>query len=156
MLFNSYVFILAFLPATLLLFFALGKLNYARGAIGLLVVASLFFYGWWNPVYVPLILVSMLTNYGIGRVLDKAVTARRKRQAKTLLTAGITFNLGLLGYFKYANFFVDSINAVFGADMQLAQIALPLAIYHGKPTHSLTGVEFPDFRVMSRRKALNI
>jgi D-alanyl-lipoteichoic acid acyltransferase DltB (MBOAT superfamily) len=128
MLFNSYIFILAFLPTTLVLFFWLGQLNHVRSAIGLLVAASLGFYGWWNPIYVPLILASMLTNYGVGRVLDKAVAARRKAQAKMLLTAGIIFNLGLLGYFKYANFFVDSINAVSGADIQLAQIALPLAI----------------------------
>jgi D-alanyl-lipoteichoic acid acyltransferase DltB (MBOAT superfamily) len=128
MLFNSYVFVLAFLPAALLLFFLLGRIGQVRAAIVTLVVGSLFFYGWWNPIYIPLILVSMLTNYSLGSAIGKSIHAQKRNSAKTLLTLGIVFNLGLLGYFKYANFFVDSLNFTVGTEFTLAPIALPLAI----------------------------
>ena len=128
MLFNSYIFVLVFLPITLLIFFALGKFGQVRAAIFALVIASLFFYGWWNPIYVPLILASMLVNYSLGVWLGRTKQSQRLPRAKLILTAGIAFNLGLLAYFKYANFFVDTLNIVGNANIQLAPIALPLAI----------------------------
>jgi len=128
MLFNSYIFVLVFLPVTLLLFYVLGRLGQARAAILTVVIASLFFYGWWNPIYVPLIIASMLVNYLIGFGIDRANKGSSDGAAKPLLIAGITFDLGLLGYFKYANFFIDSANVVIGTEFTLAPIALPLAI----------------------------
>ncbi len=128
MLFNSYIFVLAFLPVLLLMFFTLGRLGHLRSALLVLVTGSLFFYGWWNPIYVPLILLSVICNYWLGGRIGTANDQGIKRQAKAFLTTGIIFNLGLLGYFKYANFFVDSFNFAAGSDLYLAPIALPLAI----------------------------
>lgn len=121
MLFNSSGFIFAFLPITLLGFHLLGKYQFYRGAIVWLVLASLFFYGWWNPAYLLLIIGSTLFNYGVGVALS------RRPSSKTL-AAGIAANLALLGYFKYANFFVDNLNWVIGEALHLETIILPLAI----------------------------
>ncbi len=121
MLFNSYVFIFIFLPLTLLGFFALGRRGHRELAIAWLVLASLFFYGWWNPVYLLLLLASIVVNYSLGRSLSH-------RSSKPLLGLGIAFNLGLLGYFKYANFFVENINLLLNSNIYLDRIVLPLAI----------------------------
>ncbi|QSA96968.1 MBOAT family protein [Methylococcus sp. EFPC2] len=124
MLFNSYAFIFVFLPVTALGFFLLGARS-ARLAAGWLALASLFFYGYWSPVYVLLLLASIGFNFLAGRRLaDLAGSTAGKR----LLTGAIAANLGLLGYYKYANFFVDNFNALFGSDVLLGQIVLPLGI----------------------------
>lgn len=125
MLFNSYEFIFAFLPITLLLYFGLGRFGWYRAALAALVGASLFFYAWWNPAYLGLIVASMLFNYGVGAVLGGNQAHRLRR---LLLIIGISANLALLGWFKYVNFLVDNVNAVTGAGLELAPIALPLAI----------------------------
>ncbi len=121
MLFNSYVFVLLFLPATVVGYFMLGRLGSRRSAILWLIAASLFFYGWWNPIYLVLLLVSVLFNFGAGIFL-------RQRKSKLILALCIGFNLGLLGYFKYSNFFVDNANAALGTDFHLNTVILPLAI----------------------------
>jgi len=97
------------------------------GAKGFLVFASLFFYSWWNIAYLPLILVSMLFNYVVGNSLNENFK-KVQMHKKGLLTFGIVANLSLLGYFKYADFFIDNINTVVGSDMGLLHLALPLAI----------------------------
>ena len=124
MLFNSYIFIFVFLPIVLIGFFAIGRLGHHRVAIAWLVGASLFFYGWWNPAYLELILGSILFNYAIGAVLG----SNENLSKKLLLIMGVSGNLILLGYFKYANFFVDNLNLVTGVDINLETIILPLAI----------------------------
>jgi len=125
LLFNSHIFIFLFLPVTLLVFFAIGKRGQNKIAISWLVGASLFFYGWWNPAYLGLILGSILFNYSIGLVLS----SYGKGASKTgLLVFGVAANLGLMGYFKYANFFVDNLNLALGTDFHLNTIILPLAI----------------------------
>jgi D-alanyl-lipoteichoic acid acyltransferase DltB (MBOAT superfamily) len=124
MLFNSYVFLFLFLPLTLAGFFLIGGRGHHRIAISWLVACSLFFYGWWNPAYLGLILASIFFNYAMGVALAGRESARRK----LLLGLGVTVNLGLLAYFKYANFFVDSINLALGSDFHLETILLPLAI----------------------------
>ncbi|MCI0501648.1 MAG: MBOAT family protein, partial [Epsilonproteobacteria bacterium] len=91
------------------------------GAKGFLVFASLFFYSWWNIVYLPLILVSMLFNYFVGYSLGKKAT-------KSILTIGIIGNVTLLGYFKYTDFFIENYNWVLGTDTPLLNLVLPLAI----------------------------
>ena len=93
-----------------------------------LVFASLFFYAWWNTAYLPLILVSMLINYTLGRELASHTKKKRGYSAKKLLTIGIVFNLGLLGYFKYMDFFILNINRAFHTHIALWHLALPLAI----------------------------
>jgi len=122
MLFNSYEFILVFLPIVIFTFYILGKQFGHEVAIGFLILASLLFYAWWNPIYIWLILLSMLFNYGIGIVLSS------RKNNRITLTIGIAANLALLGYFKYANFFVDTINDVASTSFNLNNIILPLAI----------------------------
>ena len=126
MLFNSYEFIFLFLPFTLIVFHLIGKRGHNRIAISWLICASLFFYGWWNPAYLGLLLFSVLFNYSIGISLSNA--SGRKLLSKTLLAMGVTINLALLGYFKYANFFVDNLNALSGTNLILNEVILPLAI----------------------------
>jgi alginate O-acetyltransferase complex protein AlgI len=126
MLFNSYEFIFLFLPFTLLVFHLIGKRAHNRIAIAWLICASLFFYGWWNPAYLSLLLFSVLFNYSIGISLSNA--SGRKLLSKTLLVIGVSINLALLGYFKYANFFVDNLNALSGNNLILNEVILPLAI----------------------------
>jgi D-alanyl-lipoteichoic acid acyltransferase DltB (MBOAT superfamily) len=128
MLFNSYAFIFLFLPVTLLGFHWIGSMGRHQVAIAWLVAASLFFYGWWNPAYLGLIIGSMLFNYAVGVAILSQASKQASKQAKLLLAAGIVVNLGLLGYFKYANFFVDNLNALVGSSLTLETIILPLAI----------------------------
>lgn len=123
MLFNSYPFLLFFLPLAVVGYFWLNKRHLANVARSWLVLCSLFFYGWWNVGYLPLILVSILVNYSLGTALGNAA-ARRKR----LLALGIVFNVSLLAYFKYTNFALANINALLGLDIRITPIVLPLAI----------------------------
>lgn len=128
MLFNSYEFILAFLPLCLAVFFFIASRFGHEPAIGWLVLASLFFYGWWNPVYLLLIVASMGFNYGIGRLLCNGYDGRSGITRRLMLIIGVVFNLVLLGYFKYANFFVDNLNLLADSSFNLEHIVLPLAI----------------------------
>ena len=126
MLFNSPEFLLLFLPIVLAGFYLLNRSVNARIGTGFLVLASLFFYGWWEPVYLVLIIASIVFNFGIAR----AISARPhpSRIAKPLLIIGITVNLGALGFFKYANFFIDTVTSFSGASLNSPTIILPLAI----------------------------
>jgi D-alanyl-lipoteichoic acid acyltransferase DltB (MBOAT superfamily) len=128
LLFNSYEFIFFFLPITFFVYFYLNKKRLTKLARAFLVAASLFFYAWWNVVYLPLILASMAVNFLIGRELGGYEKKRRRYPKKLLLAAGIAFNLALLGYFKYADFFIQNINSLFGLEIPLLHLALPLAI----------------------------
>jgi len=127
MLFNSYEFIFMFLPATWLVYALLRRQAWPRLGMAWLILASLFFYGWWNPVYVPLLLGSIAFNYAVGAWLvaqDPQAIGRRK----TILALGIAGDLGLLGYFKYTGFLIDTANLAFGTHFAIAGIVLPLAI----------------------------
>lgn len=106
MLFNSYIFIFLFHPITLLVFFSIGRKGHHRIAISWLVGCSLFFYSWWNPAYLGLLVGSMLFNYAVGSALGNQVEGQ-KRSKIALLTFGVSVNLSLIGYYKYANFFID-------------------------------------------------
>ncbi len=128
MLFNSEVFLFAFLPLTLAAFYFVSALRQVRLAVFILVLASLFYYGWWNPAYLPLILGSMLVNYLLGLMLSRAVRGGAGGRAKLLLTLGVAGNLGALGYFKYAGFMVANLVAVGAIEMAVPDILLPLAI----------------------------
>lgn len=126
MLFNSYEFIFLFLPITLLGFFCIANFSNYRVALAWLVIASLFFYGWWNPSYLTLLLGSIIFNYLIGIALDYSATQKTFR--RTVLIVGISFNLLLIGYYKYADFFVENISRATGNSFDLGAIALPLGI----------------------------
>ncbi|HFD87845.1 MAG TPA: MBOAT family protein [Gammaproteobacteria bacterium] len=121
MLFNSLTFIFLFLPITLIGYYLVGGRGHHNLAIGWLVGASLFFYGFWNTEYLILILSSILFNYSIGLLIHGTYS-------KHWLFMGVASNLALLGYYKYANFSVDNANAVFDAGLSLEHIAFPLAI----------------------------
>lgn len=121
MLFNSFEFLFVFLPITILLFLFSAKRWGNEAAIAVLVVCSLFFYSWWNPVYLLLLLFSMGFNYQIGKRLGNG-------GGKPLLIFGIGTNLATIAYYKYAGFVVFNINAVSGTSWDLGQILLPLAI----------------------------
>lgn len=127
MLFNSYEYIFAFLPVAFLVYFYLNARRLGEAAKGFLVFASLFFYSWWNPDYLPLILLSMLFNYVLGSSLARG----RHRESPSrlgLLWVGIAANLALLGYYKYSDFFIAGTNQAFGSNLELLHLALPLAI----------------------------
>ncbi|MDM5264396.1 MBOAT family protein [Sulfurovum sp. XTW-4] len=128
MLFNSFEFIFVFLPITFFVYFYLNHKRLTEVAKGFLVFASLFFYSWWNIVYLPLILLSILFNYVIGRQLANHDKNERKYSKKALLSIGVFFNLSLLGYFKYSDFFIRNFNMVFDSNVPLLHLALPLAI----------------------------
>ena len=129
MLFNSYEFILVFLPITFFIYFYLNHKRLTTAAKAWLVFTSLFFYSWWNIVYLPLILISILFNYTITSTLIEYDKSKRKHLSKkSILQVGLLFNVGLLVYFKYMDFFISNTNTVFGSDMELLHLALPLAI----------------------------
>ena len=120
MLFNSYEFIFVFLPLVVLGFWLL--LNLGREAvIAWLVACSLFYYGWWNPAYVPLLVFSVLANYFLGG----RIAAERSR---LLLAFGVALHLGLIGYFKYLGFFAGIASALAGGEFSVGKIILPLGI----------------------------
>jgi alginate O-acetyltransferase complex protein AlgI len=127
MLFNSYGFIFLYMPTVLLGFFLLARVSHEFAA-GWLAAASLFFYGYWNVAYVGLLLGSVVCNYAFGLWIAKAGVRHDKVGKKHLLIFAITANLLLLGYYKYANFFLSNINSVTGAHLSLGEIILPLGI----------------------------
>ena len=127
MLFNSYEFIFLYLPVVLLGFFWLARINHAFAAAWL-ALASLFFYGYWNPAYIGLLLGSIVCNYTFGMWVAKIGGVHEGQRKKQLLTIAIAANLALLAYYKYANFFVSSINSVAETHWSLGEIILPLGI----------------------------
>jgi alginate O-acetyltransferase complex protein AlgI len=128
MLFNSYPFIFLFLPITILAFYLVGRFSQNLAAAWL-VIASLFFYGWWNPNYLILLLASIVINYTVGVALIKEQKREDKsKKSRNILIIGLVFDLTLLGYYKYANFFVENVNALTGMNWNLAEVILPLGI----------------------------
>jgi alginate O-acetyltransferase complex protein AlgI len=126
MLFNSYIYILIFLPLTLYGYYHL-KIN-SRYTLSIvwLILASITFYCWWNPAYLLLIIGSILCNYALGTLISNNTIATSNR--RWLLIAGIASNLLLLFYYKYLLFFVGLINFLATQDWELENILLPLAI----------------------------
>jgi alginate O-acetyltransferase complex protein AlgI len=125
-LFNSYAFIFVFLPVTLLLWHVIArKAGAAPGKI-MLLLASLVFYAFGSPRFLLLLMASMTFNYVFGRLVGRGTLDHRIR--KLLLVVGLVVNLGVLGYFKYAGFFMANANALFGTDWPLLKLALPLGI----------------------------
>jgi alginate O-acetyltransferase complex protein AlgI len=124
MLFNSYPFLLVFLPTTVLGYFLLGHRGKTWGAAWL-AGCSLFFYGWWDYHYVALLLISICVNFYAGsRIARHAGSAAGRR----MLTLAVTANLLLLGYFKYADFFIGSANGLLGTRWPALSIILPIGI----------------------------
>jgi alginate O-acetyltransferase complex protein AlgI len=130
MLFNSYAFLLGFFPVTLIGFFLIARMSHAAAALWLAIM-SLVFYGYWSVAALPLLLGSVCINYAFGIWVtpsgDSALKARRLR-----LTLAVIVNLSVLGYFKYANFFIDNLNhalvTISRAPFPAADIVLPIGI----------------------------
>jgi alginate O-acetyltransferase complex protein AlgI len=125
MLFNAPEFIFLFLPIAVAIFFALHRLGQHTLARIWLVVASLSFYGFWNARYVLLIGGSIVFNYEVGWFLVRAPSAAGRRW---WVGFGVLANLILLGYFKYADFLIGTLNGLSGSALSLLETALPLGI----------------------------
>ena len=121
MLFSTVEFLFAFLPAAFAVYLLAERALSLRAGIGALVLASFFFYGYWNVSLLPLLLVSIGVNFACGRALVRT-------RSRAMLIAGLVFNLGLLCYFKYAGFLLANAEAVFGQTFAEVHIVLPLAI----------------------------
>src|SRR5438874_12175873 len=121
MLFSSYTFLFQFLPATVLAF-AAARRHSPRAGILVLVGASLFFYGAWQPVYLLLFAASVAVNFGLGLRMEDPLRRR------SIGTFGVALNLVVLCYFKYTNFIFDSLNMLTGAPLPFVNIILPLGI----------------------------
>ncbi len=126
MLFNSYVFLFLFLPLVLTIYFALNKIKKYNLSKAAVIVFSFVFYGYMNPSYVLILLTSVAVNYFSSCLLERYAEKRRRR--KVIGFIAVVFNIGLLFYFKYFDFFIENINAAFRQDFALINIALPLGI----------------------------
>jgi D-alanyl-lipoteichoic acid acyltransferase DltB (MBOAT superfamily) len=115
-----------FLPAVAVVYWILYKTRYASAAKVWLVLASLYFYSFTNFYYAPLLLCSIIVNYVIAIQLDRGAKGGITRTF--ILCSGISFNLGLLGYFKYSNFLLENINEVFAIQVPALHTILPLAV----------------------------
>lgn len=132
MLFNSPEFIFAFLPATLLGFFLAAQLS-ASLALTWLTAASVFFYGWWNIDWVPLMLASIAFNFLSGwaiatRVAGIGAESSARISAKAMVVGAVAINLAALVYFKYATFFLENIAYLAGLQLGWRPVELPLGI----------------------------
>lgn len=129
MVFSSFTFLFIFLPLVLLTYF-LAKKRQLRNIV--LLVFSLIFYAWGEPVYVILMLLSIIVNYFIALKIE-----RRKRGKKKWMIIDVIFNLGVIGFFKYGNFIIQNINSIFHSNIGEMDLALPI------------GISFYTFQVLS-------
>ena len=130
MLFSSIPFLYYFLPSVLLLYFLVPRK--LKNAV--LLGSSLVFYGWGEPKYLLLMVFTILQGYLFGRWIEETKKTRRK---KLLLGASCLVCLGLLAYFKYAGFFLESFHALTGISVPALEIALPV------------GISFYTFQILS-------
>ena len=127
---------MAFLPLTLLVYFLIpGRFIMARNTA--LLIVSLVFYGWGEPKYILVMLVSILANYVLAIAIGKYREDSNQSMARVMLILDILVNLGLLGFFKYTDFIIETVNSLSGADLDLLGIALPI------------GISFYTFQTMS-------
>lgn len=131
MVFSSTIFLCVYLPLVLLGYYICPK----KGRNLFLLIVSLVFYAWGEPKYVFLMIFSILINYVFGRLMDK--NRGRQKRMKLLLVLSVVIDLGLLSVFKYTDFIITNVNAIFGANFDLLNIALPI------------GISFYTFQAMS-------
>lgn len=125
MLFNSYIFVFLFFPLVVAGYYWLHHLRLQKAALGYLVAMSMVFYGYNSIRYLMMLVISIMVNYLLVRMMDKAESKTRK---KLCLTAGIAYNIGILFYFKYFDFFIENVNAALRTDYPFLRLALPLGI----------------------------
>ena len=126
MLFNSYIFLLLFLPLTILGYFGLNHFEKPALAKGFLLGMSLWFYGYFRPSYVIILITSVLVNYALHRFLR--LPGKKNSLRKAVMILGVLLNIGTLGYFKYLDFIFQELNLIFHTDIPLLGILLPLGI----------------------------
>lgn len=131
MVFSSLFFLCAFLPVCLGLYYLIRNRTYRNW---ILIIASLLFYAWGEPVWISMLLFSTLLNYFIGLLAEKNSGTWK---GKAIVALSITVNLLLLGFFKYSGFIVDNINGIFGTSLEIARMGLPL------------GISFYTFKIIS-------
>ena len=124
MVFSSAVFLLVFLPVVLLLYYLLP----GRVRNPLLLVVSLIFYAWGEPIYILIMLFSTVFDYCNGRLLERLDQKGKPELRKWVLVLSLIGNLGMLGFFKYTDFLISSLNALTGQEFDLLGIALPIGI----------------------------
>lgn len=127
MLFNSYAFLFLFLPVVWGGFFALARLSQAASAAWMAAV-SVLFYASWDSAYLYLLLGSIVTNHGFGLWMLRLRDRHADAAVKQVLRLAIVVNLSALGYFKYANFFLDTVNATTGLGLSVGEVLLPMGI----------------------------
>jgi alginate O-acetyltransferase complex protein AlgI len=113
--------LLRFLPLALLLYFAVPR----RFQNLLLLIASLFFYAWGEPIYIVLMMASSIINFALGLAIDRK---RGTNAGKAVFIASIVTNLALLGFFKYADFLIQNVNSLFGSNIGILDLPLPIGI----------------------------
>lgn len=128
MIFSTYSFILIFLPITFCGYFLLHHIRMQSAAKLWLVLASFYFYAQGSPDFFPFFLGSVVGNYVLGSTLSKLQGDSHRWERVGILTVGILANCGLLGYYKYTDFFLININRLTGADFALRYIVLPIGI----------------------------
>lgn len=133
MVFSDLLFLFRFLPIVLIVYFASPKKF--RNAV--LFFSSLIFYAWGEPVYVSLMLFSTLVDYIHGRLVYRLKNNNQTKKAKLVVMSSMVINLGLLGFFKYADFFIGTVNSIFGTSIGFLNVALPI------------GISFYTFQTMS-------
>ena len=133
MVFSSLLFLFRFLPIVLLAYYIMPK----QGKNLVLFLASLFFYAWGEPVYVLLMIFSTVVDYTHGRMVESLIKQDKRKKAKWVVASSMCINLALLGFFKYADFLIANINAIFGTAIGTFDLALPI------------GISFYTFQTMS-------
>ena len=128
MLFSSLIFLFMFLPIVLLGYFGLLRACSLKIKNRFLLLCSLFFYGWGEPVYVFLMIFCIVCNYGFGLWADKARQNSDKKQGRVAIALMLVCNLSILGVFKYTDFMIGNLNALFGTNLPLQEIVLPIGI----------------------------
>ncbi|MBE6719897.1 MAG: MBOAT family protein [Ruminococcaceae bacterium] len=124
MIFSSILFLFRFLPIVLILYFVSPK--NCRNLV--LFLVSLVFYGWDKPSYILLMLFSTVLDYSVGRAIEYSRKRGSKVGAKLSLLCSVVVNLGLLGFFKYSNFVIETVNSVFGTGIAVLNVTLPIGI----------------------------
>lgn len=128
MLFNSFGYIFLFLPLTVCGYFVLNRYRMLAAAKVWLAAASLFFYGMWNINFLAVMLGSIFFNFAVGTMLQKTKKAKNAGVRRSLFVMSLFLNVALLGYYKYADFFLQTLNALLQGDWPLLQVVLPLGI----------------------------
>ena len=124
MLFSSITFLFLFLPVVMAVYYIVP----GRAKNVVLLIASLFFYAWGEPVYVVLMILSILFNYFCGRDIRACAEAEDERRAKLSLAFAVTVNVLILGFFKYYGFILDSVNSFLPSDIPYRELPLPVGI----------------------------